>query len=536
MTQTTSKVLLFGTHPKQFNGYSKVVYELIKCMANEKSIETGVYGFQKFYENAMHRRDIPANVTIYDAFENENPRQMGFGINQTREFVKQYKPDVCIVYNDMLVLHQIITQLRLAIKEDGMKFKIIAYIDQVYLNQKKEFIDFINANCDYALMFTDYWEKNILDQGIKLPSGYLAHGFNKMTYFPIPKHLARQYYGLKQEDFIILNLNRNQPRKRWDICLKMFAELVSRYPNEPIKLMIATALQGGWNLIEIFERELKKRNMTLEDGMKHLIIIDNPQRVTDEETNILYNVADIGVNTCDGEGFGLCNFEQGGIGIPQVVPRLGGFIDYFDDDNAMLIDPKIAYYADNTRDMVGGEALLCDYSDFVEAIESYYFNKDLRAAHGKKARAKIVHDYGWEGITNKLIKIVKEVCGVKEEPVVAPQATIQQEVEDMKQEIEKIDISTLQKLLPDEGVPATDAFKSTEKETVGKEKRKKIPVVEESDTSSEEDDSSSSEEEIVAPKKKAKKDKKLSAKKQEILKLKKKLEKLLKEDDDSDDS
>jgi len=30
-----------------------------------------------------------------------------------------------------------------------------------------------------------------------------------------------------------------------------------------------------------------------------------------------YIIADIGINTCDGEGFGLCNFEQAGIGIPS---------------------------------------------------------------------------------------------------------------------------------------------------------------------------------------------------------------------------
>jgi hypothetical protein len=31
------------------------------------------------------------------------------------------------------------------------------------------------------------------------------------------------------------------------------------------------------------------------------------------------------------EGFGLCNFEHAALGIPQVVPRIGGFLDFFDD-------------------------------------------------------------------------------------------------------------------------------------------------------------------------------------------------------------
>ena len=35
----TKKVVLCGTHPEQFNGYSKVVYELAKEMASYEDIE-----------------------------------------------------------------------------------------------------------------------------------------------------------------------------------------------------------------------------------------------------------------------------------------------------------------------------------------------------------------------------------------------------------------------------------------------------------------------------------------------------------------
>ncbi len=450
----TIRTLFFGTHPKQFNGYSKVVYEITKCMSKHTRIEFIVYGFQNFYDNTNHRKDLPSNVVIYDASANEpEPKHLGFGFTEVRAYVNKCKPDVCVVYNDMLVIHQIVGQLQLARKEDKLDFKIIAYIDQVYLNQKKEYIDYVNANCDYAMMFTSFWEKNILDQGINLPSGYLVHGFNPQSYFPVPKPLARAFYGIPENQFVIMNLNRNQPRKRWDTCLKAFAEIVARYPNEPIKLMIATALQGGWNLMEIYERELKKRNVTLQVGMDHLIIIDNPQRVTDEETNILYNVADIGINTCDGEGYGLCNFEQAAIGIPQIVPRIGGFMEYLDDDSALLIDPKMAYYVDHSRDMVCGEALLCEYMDFVEAIETYYFNKELRQKHGENARARIVKNYGWDVVTKKLADIIKEVCGVKK-------LTVVEDVEDLEEEVERIDIETLTTLGID--VTAKEVVEETE--------------------------------------------------------------------------
>lgn len=503
------RVLFFGTHPKQFNGYSKVVYELTKCheIFKSRDIDFCVYGFQKFYENPAHRRDVPDHLTIYDAFAHESPRVQGFGFTEVRSYVNTHKPDVCIIYNDMVVLHNVISQLKLAQKEDGMNFKIIAYIDQIYLNQKAEFIEYINNNVDHAILFTPYWEKIILEQDLKVPTSYLQHGFNPQTYFPVPKKLARKFYNLSEDDFVILNLNRNQPRKRWDICLKAFAEIVSRHSDKTpkIKLIIATAVDGGWNLIQLYERELKKRNLTLEQGMKHIVLMDRPQQITDEETNILYNTADIGINTCDGEGFGLCNFEQAGIGIPQVVSNLGGFIDFFDSSNAILCDPKMSYYVDNTRDTVCGEALLCDYNDFVEGIETYYFNKNgVRDTHGQKARERIVSDYKWSILSEKLCDIIKSVYPVDDSPIVA--------VED---EIEKIS-------LVDFSFPSLASIPE-ESETT---------KLEESSTSPQQVSSVSVEIEKIKKNEKKKDKEREKERKKELKALRKRLEELMESDSD----
>ena len=134
--------------------------------------------------------NFPSNVSVYDAFANENPKQAGFGVSLVKDFVATNRPDVVIVYNDMLVLTSVIGQLK---EVPNRKFKIIAYIDQVYMCQKKEFINFVNQNADVALLFTPYWEQCIKEQGITLPMKNLRHGFNPETHYPIPKHLARKF-------------------------------------------------------------------------------------------------------------------------------------------------------------------------------------------------------------------------------------------------------------------------------------------------------------------------------------------------------
>ncbi len=396
------RVALFGTHPTQMNGYSKVVYELMCELAKRSDIHLSIFGFQRFNNNTMHRGDIPANVHVHDAFANENPKELGFGIAQVKDFLEAQAPDVVIVYNDVLVIERILGQID---QIPDRKFKVLLYVDQVYPMQKKTYIDMINKKADGAILFTKYWQDCIVEQGVTIPTYVLEHGFNPTNYYPVPKDVARTYFGLKSSDYIVLNLNRNQARKRWDICIKAWAELVSMMPDEPIKLLIGTDVNGSWNLLEIYERELKKRDLTLEKGMKHVIMLDGAQSLSDFDINVLYNACDLGLTTCDGEGWGLCSFEQAAVGVPQVAPRLGGFLEFLDESGpAILIEPVYNYYVDSSRDAVGGEASVCNYMDFADTLKNVY---DERSNVRNNAyRKHVIDKYGWNTIADKLVAII----------------------------------------------------------------------------------------------------------------------------------
>ena len=404
-----TRVLLFATHPHSSNGYSKIAFELAKQLALKPDIQLTYYGFQNFQKNEQHteERNLPADVQVYDAFANEKNKQMGFGFEEVTDFVTLNKPDVCIVYNDMGVVSSIIEGLK---KVQNRKFKIMIYMDQVYLCQRKEYIKRLNEEVDYVICFSKFWEDCVKQQGLVKPTGILEHGFNPAMHYPIPRKLARMYFNLKEEDFIIMNANRNQPRKRLDIMMMAFAEVVSRHITDPIKLLIATAPNGAWNLIEIYERELGLRGVSFEDGMKHIIFIDNPQGMTDEDINTLFNASDVGINTAMGEGWGLCNFEAAACGVPQIVPAIGGFLDFFDKESAIMIKPKIKVYTDMSIDGCPGCAEICDAIDFADAIDIYYNDDELRKKHGENARKRILKNYRWQDIGEKLHKQICQVA------------------------------------------------------------------------------------------------------------------------------
>ena len=403
----TKKVVLCGTHPEQFNGYSKVVYELAKKMASYEDIELYIFGFQNFYDNVTHKqeRSLPKAKDIYDAYKNEQPKGKGFGETLIVDYVNKVDPDIIVIYNDLVVITNLIKKL---VEIKDRRFKIVPYIDIVYKNEKNHMIKFINDNVDAGIMFTEYWKDCIRQQGFDKPLGVLEHGFNKDTFYPIPKKVARKFYNIDEKSFVIVNLNRNQPRKRWDICLMAYVKFIKNHLDDNIKLMISTALNGGWDLVDIMHSECRKNGITFEQLKRHLIIIQNPQQVTDREINVMYNVGDIGINTCDGEGFGLCNFEQAGVGVPQIVPKVGGFLDFMQKSYSVMVTPQWSYYTDHSRDFVSGEAEVCSVDDFVEALEFYYKNKKLINKYGEKSRSVITEKYSWDKKAKQFYDIVME--------------------------------------------------------------------------------------------------------------------------------
>ena len=406
------KVIFCGTHPSQYNGYSKVVFELARYLSKCENIKLHIFGFQNFYDKDEHKleRKLPHNVDVFDVYANENPKNKGFGEKLIKQYIEDISPDIVIIYNDLVVINSLLEVIKTI---ENRNFKIVPYIDIVYKNEKNMLIKNISDVCDSAIMFTKYWDEAIKSQDFAKPTYILEHGFNKDSFYPIPKSLSRRFFGISEEDFVIVNLNRNQPRKRWDLCMMSFIKFVSTHRDENIKLLIATGMNGGWDLIDLIISECRKYKMDLNEFKKHLIIIQNPQQISDFEINVMYNVGDIGINTCDGEGFGLCNFEQAGVGVPQIVPNIGGFKDFFNLDNSCIIDPKWTYYCDHSRDFVAGEAEVCDVDDYVKALEYYYNNKEIVQKHGKAARSNILKNYDWDDKGKTLYDIIAKETNIQ---------------------------------------------------------------------------------------------------------------------------
>lgn len=398
------KFMLVSTHTHQFTGYSKVSYHMLQILSRLPWLQLTHYGFQKFPQIPPNYRPYPSNVDVIDAAATEkaNPQQ-GFGFTALPEVIRKKQPHVVMIYNDMSIVAKFLEEIR----KSGIprNFKIWVYCDQVYNTQLQGYLDILNRDADCVFAFTPFWKKCLKDQGITRPLDIILHGFDSKQFFPIPKEVVRKQLGIPTDAFVLLNLNRNQPRKRYDLLIMAFVELVVKYPTKPVFLMCICdkGEKGGWWLFEIYQRELKMRGVPVEQFGNRLMVSSQDMIFKDEDVNMFYNVADVGISTAEGEGFGLCQFEQMGVGVPQVVPDIGGFKEFANSDNSMVVKPKYRYYLPTVYSPVGGEAQACDPHDICLAIEEYLLDSDKRTSHGRKAKETVMA-YTWEKAISRLVK------------------------------------------------------------------------------------------------------------------------------------
>jgi glycosyltransferase involved in cell wall biosynthesis len=142
----------------------------------------------------------------------------------------------------------------------------------------------------------------------------------------------------------------------------------------------------------------------------------NPQQLSDKDINVLYNACDIGLNTCEGEGWGLCQSEHAAVGCPQVAPRIGGMQEFLNDDNSIPIHAKWRYYIDKQRDGIGGIAEIADTTEYADAIWKYYNDTALMERHGKESRRQILTHFRWETVVNHFHRVLQDILASTKTP------------------------------------------------------------------------------------------------------------------------
>ena len=233
----------------------------------------------------------------------------------------------------------------------------------------------------------------------------IPHGVDSESFYPIEqvdgapgknsRRAARERVFPGRPDlldaFIVLNANRNQPRKRIDITIEAFA-LFARNKPEHVKLYLHMARQDeGWDIFRLSRRF----------GIENRLLLTRADNSVPNESvaglNLIYNVCDVGVNTACAEGWGLVSFEHAATGAAQIVPRHTSMTELW-EGAAELIEPRFTLITENTLI----NAYYTSAADVAAALQGLYEDPEKRRRMARAAREMVLKtEYQWDNIANR---------------------------------------------------------------------------------------------------------------------------------------
>ena len=403
------RFVLISTHIDQMTGYAKVVTNLLEQLSTVPEVKIFHFGFQR-HPSRSGMRKAPKGVIQYDAAANEEPREEGFGFNKINEYIETVNPDIVMIYNDPMIVYKFIETMKY--EKGKSPFKLWVYLDLVYTGTMSFLSERITNAADRIYMFSDSWVKEYVSYGPIEKIGVMEHAIDSKMFSKIsPDAITsiRAANNLTPDSILFLNANRNSMRKRNDLCIMSFVELISRDISKPYYMMMVTAAtpQGGgyYDLVRIYLAELAAHNISVESIGKRLIITDTGAApLSDEKINEIYNIADIGINTSDGEGFGLCQLEHLYLGAPQVVTDVGAYSTFLTPEVAEIV-PATGYSYFPVTSAIGFKFSTFDHKMIADAMQRTIDTLDERREIIKNHKFKT-----WPEVCSEWLTDIRNEC------------------------------------------------------------------------------------------------------------------------------
>ncbi len=252
--------------------------------------------------------------------------------------------DVVFMLQDTFVLEPImeqITKTQELLASQGKKtFKTVYYFP-IDATPKAEWAE-IASMADYPVVYTEYGKRELLKLKPELEHRLkvIYHGNNPEDFFPIQdkqdvKNFRHQYFNGKADDrFLIVNVNRNQPRKDIARSLMVLKELYRRGRN-PVMYLHMQYQDTGGNIFAI------AKQLGLGEKQEFLMpsanIFNANQGMPIEDVNRIYNAADVVFSTTLGEGWGLSATEAMATKTPIAFPDNTSLTEMLANNRGRLI-------------------------------------------------------------------------------------------------------------------------------------------------------------------------------------------------------
>ncbi len=318
------------------------------------------------------------------------------------EMLAIVQPDVVVVQNDPWNFPSYLKRLK--------EVPVIGIVAVDSLNCQGDKLNGLSL----AIFWTEFGRQEAVKGGYTGPSTVIPCGVDLTIYKPQDRRASREDIGLVGnllDAFIVGNVNRNGPRKRFDLNLEYFAEWVStrQIKDAVLYLQQAPTDDSGFDIEQLAKYFGAKYKIPLED---YLLTAIPPFWVgwSDFRMAEIYSMLDVMWSTSQGEGFGLPTIEGMACGIPQMVSDWAAYGDWA-KDAAYLIPCS----ATNTTPLIGTIGGVADKQKTLEALDFFYQSQDSRDEYSQKGLALANKPrYRWESLGFQFSRMIDQVLATPE--------------------------------------------------------------------------------------------------------------------------
>ncbi len=274
----------------------------------------------------------------------------------------------------------------------------------------KEWVNEAVQVADYPVTYSKFGLNKVHEIQPSINLDYIYHGADLETFRPFDSEderdvFRKEYFASPQSrnEFIITNVNRNQPRKDLPRFIDAFNLFCSKYPEVPARMYLHCNASdiAGHDLYEYFSQYVDKEH-------ESRIIVPTPQAFKNdgypvEVVRKIYAASDVVSSTTLGEGWGLSTTEAMACGTPVVMPDNSATTEIIgeNEERGYLVrsggSPNLYITKKNDNEI---KRPLTDIEHLVEQWKHVYDNREEAKAKAVVAR-KWLEEYTWDIIAEK---------------------------------------------------------------------------------------------------------------------------------------
>lgn len=314
------------------------------------------------------------------------------GTNRMLELIAKHKPDIIVIQTDPWHIPRYLERL-VPLKKKPVVVGAIA-IDS--LNCRGH--EYLNG-LDHAIFWTRFAEAEAVKGGYVKTSSVIPLGVDLGTFTPGDQRAARVEIKMPEkalDGFIVLNVNRNQPRKRLDLTFECFAEWFHSCKPENAWLYLHTCPTG--------EVGIDAMDLAGYYDLRGHVMLEQPDAydaLTKAQLAQTYRAADVMLSTSIAEGWGLPAMEGMACEIAQVLPKHSAYEEWARDGAILIPCPTTAMTSPGGVNTIGK---VPHKADVVQALDHLYRRKTARQLLALQGRRLVERaEFRWADIGNRFV-------------------------------------------------------------------------------------------------------------------------------------